>query len=160
MKDLQLATEERSITKTGENMCKARELLRIMACSENSETFNAIFKNKSLTATALCLASSPQPRCLKMSPPLFIHFLTSHVLHPLQSGCCYHNQQISPRSLSNDTLKSFSWLYYSIWHHWYLSTLSIPSCIGVKSTLSGCCEKPLGKSSSWYLPCLPKFYLE
>jgi hypothetical protein len=30
-------------------MYKGSELLAIMACSENSEKFNAIFKNKSLT---------------------------------------------------------------------------------------------------------------
>lgn len=114
MKDLQLAAEERSITKTGENMRKARELLEIAACSESSEKFGATFKKKSLPATALCLASSPPPRCLKMSPPLFPHFLTSHVLSPLQSGCCYHDQQISACSLSNDTFESFSGLYYNI----------------------------------------------
>lgn len=100
MKDLQLAKEEGCITRIGKNLRKARELLKIMACSENSEKFNAIFKNNSLTdnynalqATALCLTSSFQPCCFKMLPSLFLLVLTSHMLNPLQSGCFYHNQQ-------------------------------------------------------------------
>ena len=44
MKDLQMAKEEPSITKTGKNMCEARELLKIMAGSESSEKFSAACK--------------------------------------------------------------------------------------------------------------------
>jgi len=47
MKDLWLAKEEgSSIKRKVKNI--STELLKIMACSENSEKFNAIFKKKNL----------------------------------------------------------------------------------------------------------------
>lgn len=64
MKDLQLA-KEGSITRKVKNI--STELLKIMACSENSE-FNAIFKKKNLTDSYNALHLLPS-----VSPPLLTH---------------------------------------------------------------------------------------
>jgi hypothetical protein len=58
IKNLHLAKEERKKTRTGKT-CKAREQLKIMACSENSEQFNAIFKNKSFSESYNALKLLP-----------------------------------------------------------------------------------------------------
>jgi len=67
MKDLWLAKEEgSSIKRKVKNI--STELLKIMACSENSEKFNAIFKKKNLTDSYNALQLLPS-----VSPPLLNH---------------------------------------------------------------------------------------
>ena len=66
MKDLQLAKEKGSLTRKVKNI--STELLKIIACSENSEKFNVVFKNKILTDSYNALQLLPS-----VSPPLLNH---------------------------------------------------------------------------------------